>query len=253
MTVLASGQISFWEGGSLWVFDVPPGPDTPNRNDLHAHHAFQVTFALDGQFKLHLEDRILGGPLAVVAPNVNHAFEAQGFVALLFVEPEGRAGRALRTSLAGAPGRELEPLPDAAEAIARAFRDAPDTRLALRATGEALIGQIAGRAHIPEPDRRVRQMIRWAGANLDAQPGINEAAKQVGLSAGRASHLFVEQTGLPFRTYVLWLRLVRATDAYARGESLTAAAQEAGFADSAHLSRTFRRMFGLSAAALELS
>jgi AraC-like DNA-binding protein len=35
--------------------------------------------------------------------------------------------------------------------------------------------------------------------------------------------------------------------------SLTQAAQEAGFADSAHLSRTFKRMFGLPAASLEIS
>jgi len=31
-----------------------------------------------------------------------------------------------------------------------------------------------------------------------------------GLSARRLSHQFVEQTGLPFRTYLLRLRLTRA-------------------------------------------
>ena len=63
----------------------------------------------------------------------------------------------------------------------------------------------------------------------------------------------MEETGLPFRTYVLWLRVVRAVDAHTKGASLTEAAQEAGFADSAHLSRTFKRMFGLPAASLEMS
>ena len=38
----------------------------------------------------------------------------------------------------------------------------------------------------------------------------------------------------------------------AGGRSLTEAAHEAGFADSAHFSRTFRRMFGLPAAALRI-
>jgi AraC-like DNA-binding protein len=65
-------------------------------------------------------------------------------------------------------------------------------------------------------------------------------------------HLFVEQTGLPFRTYLLWLRLTKAVAVFAGGGSLTEAAHEAGFSDSAHFSRTFRRMFGLPAAALQL-
>jgi AraC family transcriptional regulator len=126
-------------------------------------------------------------------------------------------------------------------------------RNALRETGIQICDRIGGHVRTTEPDRRVRQMIKWANDNLDNALGIKDAADGVGLSPSRASHLFVEETGLPFRTYVLWLRLVRATDAHAGGLSLTQAAQDAGFADSAHLSRTFRRMFGIPAASLEMS
>ncbi|MCC7134500.1 MAG: helix-turn-helix domain-containing protein, partial [Gemmatimonadales bacterium] len=65
-------------------------------------------------------------------------------------------------------------------------------------------------------------------------------------------HLFVQEVGLAFRPYVLWLRLNRAVEAFAAGEALTAAAYQAGFSDSAHLSRTFRRMYGIAAASLQL-
>jgi AraC-like DNA-binding protein len=62
----------------------------------------------------------------------------------------------------------------------------------------------------------------------------------------------VEATGLPFRTYVVWLRLMRAVELYSAGSSLTDAAHGAGFSDSSHLSRTFRRMFGIPADSLRL-
>jgi AraC-like DNA-binding protein len=81
---------------------------------------------------------------------------------------------------------------------------------------------------------------------------LGEAARSAHLSPERFRHLFVEQTGMRFRPYVLWLRLERALEAYAAGASLTDAAQAGGFADSAHLSRTFRRMFGVAPASLTI-
>ncbi len=255
MEPIAAGRIVFWEGGSLWVFDVPGDGSAPSRNDTHAHHAFQLTFSLGGEFNLHLQDGVVSGPAALVVPDTPHAFEARGLVGLLFVEPESRAGRSLAQLMAGRPAAPIsaQQANDAPAAIKRAFQQPDDCRAALRRTGMEICDRIAGHVRTIEPDRRVRQMIKWANDNLDGALGINEASNGVGLSPSRASHLFVEETGLPFRTYVLWLRLVRAVDAYTGGLSLTEAAQEAGFADSAHLSRTFKRMFGLPAASLAMS
>lgn len=256
MQTIATGRIAFWEGGSLWVFDVPEAPGAPTRNDMHAHHAYQLTFSLGGAFSLHLEHHAVPGPYAMVAPNVEHAFEARGLVALLFIEPESRAGRSLTQLIAGEPAAAIstEQARDAPSLIKAAFADPHDPRGALRSVGMEIANRIAGHTQrVKEPDRRVRQIIKWAGDNLDGALSMNEAAKHIGLSPGRASHLFVEETGLPFRTYLLWLRVVRAVDARLEGRSLTEAAQAAGFADSAHLSRTFKRMFGLPAASLEMS
>jgi AraC-like DNA-binding protein len=95
-------------------------------------------------------------------------------------------------------------------------------------------------------------MSAWAAARIDTPVSLVEAAAHVGLSSGRARHLFVENTGLPFRTYLLWLRLMRAVELFSGGSSLTDAAQGAGFSDSSHFSRTFRRMFGIAADSLRL-
>lgn len=94
-------------------------------------------------------------------------------------------------------------------------------------------------------------MIAYATSAIDRPLGLGDVAKVAGLSPSRARHLFVEQTGLPFRTYLLWLRVTKAVEIFASGRSLTEAAHEAGFT-LAHLSRTFRRMFGLNAASLRI-
>lgn len=255
MGTIAAGRIAFWEGGSLWVFDVPDAAEGLSRTEMHAHHAFQLTFSLGGSFNFNVEGGVVQGPFAIVAPDTLHAFEASGLVAHLFVEPESRAGRTLEQLTKGRPVTAMTSAQtlDSPDLILEAFRHPHDPRGALRKAGMTITDRIAGHARVAEPDRRVRQIIKWAIENLDGSPGIDEAARGVGLSPSRASHLFVEETGLPFRTYVLWLRLVRAVDAHIAGSTLTEAAQEAGFSDSAHLSRTFKRMFGLPAAALEMS
>ena len=71
----------------------------------------------------------------------------------------------------------------------------------------------------------------------------------VALSPSRFRHLSVE-TGTTFRAYLLWLRLNLAIESWMAGKSWTGAAQEAGFADSAHLTRTFKRMFRIAHASL---
>jgi AraC-like DNA-binding protein len=83
-----------------------------------------------------------------------------------------------------------------------------------------------------------------------APVSLADAASAAALSPGRFRHLFVQETGTPFRAYLLWLRLNVAIEAAMAGASWTAAAHEAGFADSAHFTRTFKRMFGINPADL---
>jgi AraC-like DNA-binding protein len=52
--------------------------------------------------------------------------------------------------------------------------------------------------------------------------------------------------GIPVRRYLLWLRLRDAVEQVFNGMSFTYAAHHAGFSDSAHLSRTFKQMSGMT-------
>src|SRR5690242_13395461 len=81
MARLASGRIVLWDGGALWIVQVPALPAARKRTDFHAHHAIQITLALDGQFDLHFQDRPgLPGPAVMVSADVSHAFEPRGLI-----------------------------------------------------------------------------------------------------------------------------------------------------------------------------
>jgi len=149
------------------------------------------------------------------------------------------------------PSRQLGDFPARLKAT---FDNPHHTADELRALGRGLVAQLVGEeGHTGAPDPRVTKLIAWLTPRLEQAISLSDAATFIGLSPGRARHLFVEQTGLSFRTYLLWLRLVRALELYTGSASLTDAAHAAGFADSAHLSRTFRRMFGIAAASLRVS
>jgi AraC family transcriptional regulator len=93
----------FWEGASLWILGTRAGEGHFPRTDFHSHHAVQVTLALRGGFTLDSRDRVIGGGAAAVAPDTAHAFAAEGVVAHLFIDPEGRPGRALQRALFTGP------------------------------------------------------------------------------------------------------------------------------------------------------
>jgi AraC-like DNA-binding protein len=87
-------------------------------------------------------------------------------------------------------------------------------------------------------------------AHLDAPLTLEEVAAEACLSPSRFRHLFVEETGMALRPYILWRRFLRSWEVVMAGGSLSRAAHESGFADAAHLTRTSRRMFGLAPSTL---
>jgi AraC family transcriptional regulator len=242
------GRVLLWSGGSLWI------GRNAGRIDSHAHHAIQIALALDSRFLMAAGDgawREHRG--AIVMPHRRHRFDGCGErIAMIFVEPETAQGRMLLERYGSADIVDLAV--DAAEALVGPLRIgylAAATNQALIALSHdalaALAGAVTSAARV---DPRVERAIAWVRARLDGPLSLTEAAAAAHLSPSRFRHLFVAQTGVSFRAYVLWARVEAAVGAAMSGRSWTVAAQAAGFADSAHLSRTCRRMFGFAPATL---
>ena len=242
-------KLAISQGLSLWVLEAGDGFGDA---DVHAHHAIQITLCLSGALSLIGRDGRVEAQTIAVAPDAPHRIVAHGMLLFLFVEPESRAGRALCARLF-AQG-DVVAL-DAAHlfALAAPLRETFSAGLptaALLATGQALLETLVPGGEGAAPDPRLPPILAHLGDHPDDTLVRAAAATGLFLSPSRLRHLFVEQTGLPFKTYMVWLRLVRALQVYAQGQSLTEAAHAAGFADSAHFSRVFRRTFGQPATTL---
>ena len=246
--VAGVGRVLLWNGGSLWI-----GRDA-GRAQCHAHHAVQIALAMDSGFLMRDGDTGWREHLgAIVMPHRPHQFDGCGrAVAQIFVEPETAQGRALLERYGATAIADLTH--DTVEALVSPLRTAYSAKAdneALVAMAQRAIAALAG----PVPssssvDPRINRVIAWVRDRLDSSLSLKDAANVANLSPSRFRHLFVAQTGVSFRAYLLWARVETAVGAAMSGQSWTAAAQEAGFADSAHLSRTCRRMFGIAPATL---
>jgi len=73
-----------------------------------------------------------------------------------------------------------------------------------------------------------------------------ELADRLKMERTGALRLFKAATGVTFRRFKQWSALQHAARQIAAGELVRTAAMDAGFADTAHLTRTFRASFGLT-------
>jgi AraC-like DNA-binding protein len=248
-----TGHYIAWDGGCVLLGrDVGLVP-------LHAHYAIQIAFGTERGVRFRTGEREEWTEYrgAIIPSRQPHSMDASRVRAnaVMFVEPETREGRALTELylLGGIASIGDDVLAGLGPALFSAWleqRSAPAVREAAWRIIQALTGGV-------EPstasDERILRAVAYINRHLDAPLTLEDVAGEACLSPSRFRHLFVEQTGLALRPYILWRRLLRVFDLVMTGESLSAAAHLAGFADAAHLTRTSRRMFGFPPSALQIA
>lgn len=214
---------------------------------LHAHFAAQLAVSISEPLALASDGSWNSCSAALVPSNVPHQLRVPAAgVVLLYVDPTTLVGEQIAANFAAdsihvLPDEVASALAPVAERCVRVGIDheADDLRRQLIA---AVAPSAPARSSL---DRRVRSAVdRLAGDDADDWD-IGRLAADVSLSPERLRHLFRAQVGIPIRSYKAWARIRRAAASLATGRKLTETAHAVGFADSAHLSRTFRRMFGI--------
>ena len=239
-----AGQFVSWNGGCLFIGSaggiVPP----------HSHYAIQIAFGSEHGIGFRTSERDewarYGG--AMIPSRQPHSMDASGVPAngVIFVEPETREGRVLHERYLGGgiTGMSTESFAQTGR-LFDAWR--AGNRETLVAACTALINTLTGGVEPGEPsDERVLRAIAYINSHLDGKLTLEDVAEAAILSPSRFRHLFVEETGMALRPYILWRRFLKVWELAAQGVSFSSAAHQAGFADAAHLSRTSKRMFGIA-------
>ncbi|GMV03810.1 MAG: hypothetical protein AMXMBFR53_00920 [Gemmatimonadota bacterium] len=252
-TVVGIGDFMAWEGGCLLIgkaIRVVP---------MHAHQAIQVVFGYAEPIRLRAgdEEPWTPYPIGLVPSRQPHAMDAtmSGYNAVVFVEPESRAGRALteRYLSEGIASADDPGVRQAAAGLFAAWLGRGGKHAVMEAAQGVLGSLTTGVDPMVVTDPRILRAVAYINANLRGTITLDEVAKDAYLSPGRFRHLFVEETGMGLRPYVLWRRFICAFELLMDGKSVSEAAHGAGFADSAHFARTCRQAFGFPPSLLQLT
>jgi AraC-like DNA-binding protein len=173
--------------------------------------------AIDEPMQVSIGSMSLTATAALIPPDIPHSFAVNGRVAFLWADPHGPRGRRLKQQAMRYIGRDIGPhLHGIGEIGANGGMSTALARRLLVAIGEEIDVS-------PQPSRHVSAAVAYLEAAITPdgaagrRPRLDEAARVAAVSPSRLTHLFTEEMGIPFRRYVLWLRLMLAVQAIAAG------------------------------------
>ncbi|QXC60622.1 helix-turn-helix transcriptional regulator [Aquihabitans sp. G128] len=214
--------------GSGWLRYEGPVVST----ETHAHHAVQIIDALQSVEVRSAAGAITTARLLMIPADAAHQLTAEGqFAVMTYLEPT-------LVSTVSAPD------PAAWARTAESLGLGLGSGLAEQQV-ELLLARL-GSAGALAADELVAAAAEEVRKRLPGPIRLTDIAAALSISPSRLSHRFSTARGIPLGRWVLWERLQLAASATARAQDLTSAAHAAGFADSSHLHRTFRRMFGIA-------
>jgi AraC-like DNA-binding protein len=245
------GQFLAWNGGCLFI----------GHHDrilpLHSHQAIQLVVADDGDHRVRASDSEQWSTYSVAGIPTRHPHSLDvtdsNYGAVIFIEPETREGRAVTQRFLGSGIAEVGS--DEVRELTRAIfaRWLEGRKDEVVAAVRRLVHNLSeGVEPAVVTDPRILSAIDYINQNLSRPLTLDEVASHACLSPSRFRHLFSEQTSMGLRPYILWRRFILVWDLIMKGGSLSEAAHAAGFADSAHLSRTSTRNFGFAPSAMQL-
>ncbi len=123
----------------------------------------------------------------------------------------------------------------------------------LRTLGERHGVRPTGRGHLVTSSRAVRVARTYLNEHFTSPVKLAELASVCDVSPYHLVRSFRDAIGMPPHAYLTQIRSNHARDLILRGVPVSTAAYRCGFADQSHLTRTFKRIFGVTPGAYVLA
>ncbi|TVV42142.1 helix-turn-helix domain-containing protein [Thalassolituus sp. C2-1] len=210
----------------------------------HRHGALVLLLGLSGHFNVQLRGQtMVRCRSALIDAGTAHIVDCQSEdMATLYFEVNSLQGRTLRANFL----RNDAAVFDIAnlDQCHKGFE-----QRALNADLSALI-RYSLKADINSYDRRVASCIQLMQQKDEYPWRQDELSARIGLSNSRLNHLFKQHTGISFRHFSLWSRLAIFMRDVHNTRNITHSALNSGFSDSAHLSNSYKKIFGIRPSAI---
>lgn len=210
----------------------------------HRHHCIQLVMAITGALRVRgtRADEWVEAAAVLVRPGAIHEVDGRNVPVLIaFVDAASEVGAALLQQSCA----DITCISAAQSARWRQTLGATGGLERARVESWVRTELLHGRRRVTIPAQVVRVLAHLREQiELSEDVSLAKLARVAHLSPSRLMHVFTASVGVPIRPYVLWLRIQVASSELIRGARVAVAAQRAGFADAAHLARTFKRMLG---------
>jgi AraC-like DNA-binding protein len=197
----------------------------------HRNPVTCILFGLDGPLRVRSVAEKIEGEILSVRPGVDHEVEVWGRAKVLYFDC---LQFPFEVPLAGPLPRDM---------IAMAEDASTGNEAAIR----ELRARLERQDNHCSPD--LARALRRIEEDSSMRMSQTELAFELRMERTKALRYFRSVTGLTFRGWKNWIGLQAAAREILRGGLIRSAAMDGGFADNAHLTRSFRASFGTTPSA----
>lgn len=212
-------------------------------NEFHKHYALQISVSIEPNMKLSLKETSEElGDFFLIDSKIDHKLLSKDTQLTILVNPLSPLGHIFQQKY---DTYTIDIKKKLKSILSKLLTNKIDFQQ-FCASIKTVLNQYRCNCEIENhlKDDRIFKVLDFFEENFEKVYHAEEIANSCCLSISRFLHLFKEKTGLTFRRYQLWNKIVKSLP-YLEKHSITKTAHAFGFTDSSHYTRTFKETFGV--------